>query len=150
MKNFYQICKDVEKMDVLSYSTILAEKSLTILPMLNNIMEDEIDATTIFATFIIGSIVSDGKLKEEEYLLLYPTLYTFFGEQVNYEDCKKVASEFRKESKELKKYVDYMIDILGEFSDELKEDIIIVCLLICAIDGHISAKEKNWVKQLID
>ena len=51
--------------------------------------------------------------------------------------------------KELKKYVDYMIDILGLVSDELKEDIIVVCLLICAIDGHISLKEKNWIKQLI-
>ena len=150
MKNFYEICKEVEKMDVLSYSSILADKSLTILPELNEITEDEIDAITIFATFIIGSIVADGKIKEEEYILLYPMLYTFFGDRIDFEECKDIAKEFRKEGKELKQYIDYMVDILGLISDDLKEDIIIVCLLICAVDGHISAREKNWVKQLID
>ncbi|MGN1327102.1 MAG: TerB family tellurite resistance protein, partial [Clostridia bacterium] len=121
-----------------------------ILPELNAITEDAITATTIFATFIIGSIVADGKIKEEEYILLYPMLYTFFGDSVDYEECKKIARKFKKEGKELNQYIDYIVDILGMFSDELKEDIITVCLLICAIDGNISAKEKNWVKQLID
>ncbi|MGM9876934.1 MAG: TerB family tellurite resistance protein [Bacilli bacterium] len=150
MKRFFEICKNVEKMDVLTYSAVLAEKSLKILPELNAITEDAITATTIFATFIIGSIVADGKIKEEEYILLYPMLYTFFGDSVDYEECKKIARKFKKEGKELKQYIDYIVDILGMFSDELKEDIITVCLLICAIDGNISAKEKNWVKQLID
>ena len=100
-------------------------------------------------------------------------LYTFFGDSVDYEDCKKIAKEFKQEGKELKQYIDYIVDIFGLISDELKEDImpienliafadskagqdyfgeniITVCLLICAIDGNISAKEKNWIKQLID
>lgn len=63
---------------------------------------------------------------------------------------KKIAKEFKQEGKELKQYIDYIVDIFGLISDELKEDIITVCLLICAIDGNISAKEKNWIKQLID
>ena len=146
MRKFNEICKSVENMDVLTYSAVLAKKSLEILPALNEITEDEIDAVTIFATFIIGSIVADGKIKEEEYLLLYP----FFGDSIDYEDCKKVAKEFKQEGKELKQYIDYIVDIFGLISDELKEDIITVCLLICAIDGNISAKEKNWIKQLID
>lgn len=149
MREFDELCKTVENMDVLSYSAVLAEKSLEILPALKEITEDDIDAISIFATFIIGSVVADGKIKEEEYLLLYPMLHVFFGDTVNYEDCKKIAREFRKEGKELKKYLDYIIDIFGLISDELKEDIIIVCLLICAIDGKISIKEKSWIKQLM-
>lgn len=85
MRKFNEICKSVENMDVLTYSAVLAKKSLEILPALNEITEDEIDAVTIFATFIIGSIVADGKIKEEEYLLLYPMLYTFFGDSIDYE-----------------------------------------------------------------
>lgn len=34
-------------------------------------------------------------------------------------------------------------------SEELKENIIIVCLLICAVDGKVSPKEKTWIKQLV-
>ena len=53
MRKFNEICKSVENMDVLTYSAVLAKKSLEILPALNEITEDEIDAVTIFATFII-------------------------------------------------------------------------------------------------
>ena len=42
-----------------------------------------------------------------------------------------------------------MVDILGLLSDELKDDIVIICLMICAIDGKVSLKEKKWIKQLI-
>lgn len=150
MKNFYEICKKVGKIDVLLYNDILIEKSLTILPILNEITEDNITASSIFATFIMGSIVVDEKINEEEYILLYPMLYTFFGDTVDYEKCKKVANKLKKEEKELKKYVTYMRYILGKFSNELKEDVVTVCLLICAIDGNISAKEKNWVKQIVN
>ena len=71
------------------------------------------------------------------------------GENIDYESCKLMARYFRKENKELKKYLDLVTDLLGLLSDELKEDLIVVCLLICAIDGKISLKEKRWIKQLI-
>lgn len=149
MREFNVLCKETEELDVLSYGEILAEKSLTIIPALDLIFEDEIVATSIFATFIIGSIVADGKIDEAEYALLYPSLREFFGDNIDYESCKKIAKAFKAESKELKQYVDFMTDILGQLSDELKEDIITVCLLICAVDGKISLKEKMWIKQLI-
>ena len=43
-----------------------------------------------------------------------------------------------------------MVDVIGCFSDEMKTDIVIVAMLICAVDGKISFKEKNWIKKLID
>lgn len=149
MREFNQLCNEVEKMEVLTYGAVLADKATDIIPALSVIMEDEIDGLTIFATFILGSIVADGKIDESEYLLMKPLLEDFFGTHINYEDCKKIAKEFKPEGKVLKEYVDYMVDILGQLSDKLKEDIIIVCLLICAVDGKISYKERKWVKQLI-
>ena len=55
----------------------------------------------------------------------------------------------RADNRQLKRYVDDMVDLLGLVSDDLKEDIILVCLILCAVDGKISAKEKRWIKQLI-
>ena len=45
--------------------------------------------------------------------------------------------------------VDDMVDLIGCFSDEMKADIIVVAMLICAVDGKISQREKNWIKKLI-
>ena len=73
----------------------------------------------------------------------------FFGDSVNYEDCKKAVRLLKPESVELKKAVKEMVDIFGQLSEELKDDIIIICMLICAVDGKISLKEKLWIKSLI-
>ena len=149
MKEFDMLCKEAESLDVLDYGAILTEKSMKILPALKEIMEDGLTGAAVYATFIIGSVVADGKLSEEEYLLIYPLLHDFFGDEVNYEDCKKAVRKMKPESRELKDAVDEMVDVLGRLSEDLKNDIITVCLLICSIDGKVSAKEKAWIKQLI-
>lgn len=149
MTEFNKLCKKVEQLDVLSYGAILADKSAKIIPALSAITENGLSGTATFANFILGAVVADGKLAEEEYVLIYPLFRLFFGENVNYDDCKALVRALRPESRELKRYLDDMVDLLGLVSDELKDDIIIVCMLICSIDGKISLKEKAWIKQLI-
>lgn len=149
MREFNLICKEFEQLDSLSYGVILAKKSAKILPALKNITKDGLTVAAIYSTFILGAIVADGRISEEEYALCYPLLRAFFGEEIDYNDVKKAVKLLKTESKELKRNVDEMVDILGELDDELKDDIVIVCMMICAIDGKISLKEKNWIKQLI-
>ncbi|MCX4287206.1 MAG: TerB family tellurite resistance protein [Clostridia bacterium] len=149
MREFNLICKEFEQLDSLSYGVILAKKSAKILPALKNITKDGLTGAAIYSTFILGAIVADGRISEEEYALCYPLLRAFFGEEIDYNDVKKAVKLLKTESTELKRNVDEMVDILGELDDELKDDIVIVCMMICAIDGKISLKEKNWIKQLI-
>ena len=87
---------------------------------------------------------------EEEYILVQPLLQAFFGDNLDYKEAKKVFSSLRKENKEIKKVTDEMVDLIGFFSEEMKADIIVVIMLICAVDGKISSKEKKWIKALID
>lgn len=149
MKDFNRLCKEFEELDVLSYGAILGKKSLKVIPALSAITDDGLDGVTIFATFVLGAIAADGKLSEEEYLLGYPLLYTFFGNEIDYESCKRAARLLRPESRELKRAVNEMADVFGQLSEELKEDIVIICMLICSVDGKISLKEKNWIKKLL-
>ncbi len=149
MKKFDLICKEVDNLSSSDYTAILKAKSVKLLAKLKLITDNGIEGDLAFCTFIIGSVVADGKLSEEEYLLIYPLLHVFFGEDVNYEECKKAVRNSFKEKKEIKNIVNTMVDIFEQLSDELKEDAITVCLLICSIDGKISLKEKTWIKQLI-
>ena len=149
MKEFDCICKEFEQMGALSYGATLAAKSVKVLPALHAIMGDGADGATVFATFIFGAIAADNRLSEEEYALIYPLLHAFFGDEVNYEICKAAVRMMKPASRELKKCVKEMADVFGALSDELKEDIIVICLLICAVDGKVSRKEKSWIKKLI-
>jgi len=149
MKDFDLLCKEFEQMDPVSYNVFLTTKSAEIIPILGMAAEDGVAGTLIFFSFIMGAIAADGKLSEEEYALAAPLLKLFLGDSINYNSAKKVFKSFKKENKELKNVVDRMVDIIGLFSEELKEDIIIICLMICAVDGKISHKEKKWIMQLI-
>lgn len=149
MTSFNQLCTTVENLDAVEYTALLAAKSLKIIPALNALSSDGIGGTEMLADFVLCSIVVDGKLSEEEYLLMKPMLNVFFGEDFDYDDCKKTVRVLRSDTKKFKKYLDNLVDLLGTLSEELKDDIITVCLLICAVDGKISAKEKSWIKQLI-
>lgn len=149
MKEFDLLCKEFEAMDGETYTVLLAEKAATLVPALSLITADGLGGIAVFSTFIVGAIAADGRLSEEEYALIHPLLYAFFGDNVDYETCKQTVRAMRAETKELKKTVEEMVDILAELSDDLKDDLILVCLMICAIDGKVSLKEKQWIKQLI-
>lgn len=150
MNEFNKLCKTIDELDPDTYTEILADKSAKVIPALAAISEDGLSGVTIFANFILGAVVADGKLTEEEYLLALPLFKVFFGDSVNYDDCKMIVKKMGNEAKELKNALDEMVDVLGQLSEDLKDDIIIICMLICSIDGKISAKEKSWIKQLID
>ncbi len=149
MKAFDALCKEFEQLDAGTYTALLAEKSLNVLPALQAVAGSDVDGAELFASFILGAIAADGKLSEEEYLLCYPLLHAFFGDEVNYEDCKNAAKLLRSESRAFKKSLDEIVDFLGLLSDDLKDDVVLICLMICAIDGKVSAKEKSWIKKLV-
>ncbi len=149
MKAFDELCREFEQLDAVSYTALLAEKSAKILPALRAVTGNGIDGTALFAAFVLGAVAADGKLSEEEYLLCYPLLHAFFGDDVNYDDCKDAAKHLRSESRAFKKSLDEIVDFLGLLSDDLKNEIVLVALMICAIDGKVSPKEKNWIKKLV-
>ena len=149
MKSFNDICKFVEELDPVSYTGIIAEKSIKIIPALADITGSKDLALEQFSMFVLGAIASDGKLALEEYVTCEPLLKAFFGDTIDYDQAKNRIEKMKDEMNELKNVVDKMVDSYGLLAPELKTDIIIVCLLLCSIDGKISPKEKKWIKQLI-
>ncbi len=149
MKDFNELCKMAEELDAEQYPLLIAEKTASIFPSLCFLTADGIGSMEIMATFFIASVYADGKLDECEYALMLPALKLFFGEEFDFETAKALVKTLKPEGKELKKLADRMVDILGMVSEELKNDIILVSLLICAADGKVTFKEKQYIKQLI-
>ena len=55
----------------------------------------------------------------------------------------------RKESRELKKVTQDMISVIADFSEDLRKDIVLVLMIICAADGKITLSEKVWLRSLL-
>ena len=149
MFEFEKICREVEKLDVVSYTAILTEKSKNVINGLQEIELDSLDTMKVYAGLVFGAVVSDGKLDETEFLLIKPMLDISMGYDFDYQEAKALLKYFKHDTKEYNQFVDAVVDLFGEISDELKADIVTVCLLVCGIDGKISLREKKWLKQLI-
>ncbi len=77
MREFNLICKRIRTAGLAELRCDFSEKSAKILPALKNITKDGLTGAAIYSTFILGAIVADGRISEEEYALCYPLLRAF-------------------------------------------------------------------------
>ena len=49
-----------------------------------------------------------------------------------------------------KQSMDAIVDLVGLVSQELKDDIVLLCMLVCSVDGEMSVEEREWIQQLIE
>jgi hypothetical protein len=149
MFEFNKVMKDYESLNAIERGLMLTEKSVSILAKLSVLDIDGIDPVETLASFIIGSVVADGKLHEKEYLLIYPALVKVFGSDFDYESIKKEFEADKDGRKDIAGYTTDLLRVLGTVDETLYEDVIILCLCVVTIDGKVSLREKNYVKRLI-
>ncbi len=149
MFEFNKVMKDYESLNAIERGLMLTEKSVSILAKLSALDIDGIAPVETLASFIIGSVVADGKLHEKEYLLIYPALVKVFGSDFDYESIKKEFEADKDGRKDIARYTTDLLRVLGTVDETLYEDVIILCLCVVTIDGKVSLREKNYVKRLI-
>ena len=74
MFEFDKLCKEIEEMDPQLFAEVFAAKSANVIAALSAITNDALDGMQLFLHFILCSIAADGKLAEEEYLLIKPAI----------------------------------------------------------------------------
>lgn len=151
MSNFDTLCRALESMDPETYSDTMIDKTLDILAGFDELSEDRGDCIALYCDFLLCSVAADGKLTEEEFLLAKPVLDRMLEIDTDYEEALRYFAETGLDQPEgYKDTMDGIVDMLGEVSSKLKEDLILLCMMVCAVDGTISAKEKAWIRQLIE
>ena len=151
MSDFDVLCRVLEEMDPDTYNDLLVRKSARVVRDLSGFTRDGADAVTLFADFILCAVALDGRLAEEEYVLAKPILDMILESDVSYKDALKFFDGAGLGDPEgYKDTMDAVADLLGEVSPDLKDDIVMVCMLVCAVDGSISERERAWIRQLIE
>ena len=148
MFEYIEKCKKFEKLSAFERFALLANKSLIVTNNLSKLGFNVNESLSLIATFILGSIVSDGEVNEKEYLLMYPALLRTFGDNFDFDSIKEAFKNDFKTRKELKNYLKDILSLLNNVSNELKEDIIDICFAIVTIDGKLSLKERIYMRKL--
>jgi uncharacterized pyridoxamine 5'-phosphate oxidase family protein len=138
-------------MDRAQFAELFNQKSVEVIAKLTALTLNGKDGVTAYMEFILASAAADGNLAKNEFELLKPMFEQIAGKPVTYNEAVKMFNAMGLNKPDaLKKVVDTMVDIIGLVDDAIKEDIVVLCLLVCAIDGDVSQKEKDWIRQLIE
>ena len=143
------ICSEVEKLDPITFAQLIGEKGESVIAGIAGITGDGDDAITLFTALVLSVAISDSKLDEKEYTLIKPLLEEAVGEEISYDEAIEFMSAFKSQRGDYNKLTEALSSLFSVASDELKSDIVLLCLLICATDGKISKREKNWLQKLI-
>ncbi|MCQ2084822.1 MAG: TerB family tellurite resistance protein [archaeon] len=150
MFEFSKLCKECENMDPAVAADLFSQKSVEVISALSAISQDGATGLTAYLHFILCSIAADGKLAPEEFEMVAPLLEKIVGKPITYDEAKQIfVAAGLDRPKEYKAAIDYMVDLVGTVSVDLKMDIVTICLLVCAMDGKVSHKERKWIKQLL-
>lgn len=150
MFEFKKICNEFENMTIIERGVILTEKSVKILAKLNALKNEKTDPLVAYASFVMGSIMADGKVNEQEYILMYPSLLKVFGDQFDFESIKKALEKDYDGKKLIKDYVKEFSNLINKEDEDLLDDIVILTLCIVSVDGRISLKEKRYIRRLFN
>lgn len=149
MFEFTKLCNEYEKLSVAARNALLVEKASAILSRLRMLGADEIiDPAETLACFILSSIVSDGKIDESEYILMYPALIKAFGSDFDFSSVKCAVSKNQGLKKPVTDYTKALASLLARTDENFINDVIGLCLCVVSIDGKISLRERNYIKKL--
>lgn len=150
MLEFKKACDAYEKMSAVERGLLLTEKAAVVFARLNALFIPGMHPVNILAGFIIGSVTADGRINEKEYLLIYPALVKTFGDDFDFTTIKDAFRRDKDGKKLISNYTEEMLYILSLLNEELKWDVIMLCLCVTSIDGKITLKEKRYIRRLCE
>lgn len=145
---FKKCCDRFEALSAAEKGCLLVSQSVKILDKLHQLALPDVEPVSALAGFIIGSVVADGRINEQEYLLIYPSLVCVFGDDFDFMSIKNSFRADEQGRKMVAQYTRQMIRIFEFLDEELRDDVITLCMCVVAIDGRISLKEKRYIRRL--
>ncbi len=107
------------------------------------------DPVRTIAAYIVGSTVSDGGICEKDYLFIFPSLIKALGNECDIAEIKRAYKVSSDVQEEVESNLGAMHDIFRAAGEELKSDIVCLCLLIMAENGKLSPKERHYIERLV-
>ena len=149
MSDFDALCKKLETLDPETLVQVFNDTSIRVIAKLAELSTHGRDVVATYLQFILASVAADGKMTPEEFVLLKPMFDKVEGRNVSYDEAVEIFEKMGlTEPEAYKDVVDTMVDVIGIVDEGLKDDIVFLCLLVCAVDGEVTEKEKDWIRQL--
>ena len=144
MVSFDQICNDFEKMSAEQRTVLFEKRVCDVTDKLTELSTDALNASMLFGLFVTGAIMADDELNTDEYAVLKKG-YEALGLRTTFSECENML----KLSKvTMDQVVGDLSEVVAELDDDIVGDLLLVCLVLCSVDGEINTAEREWIKKL--
>lgn len=149
MFEFIKLCRTLEKSTAAQREKFLSENVEKVLNEISAVFpqEDEDGVKQKLACLLLGSVTTNGKINERDYIVIYPALVKIFGPQFDFSAAKaRTETLFSAKSAEKNK----LRDFAGKFNDDgdSLRDVVSLCLAVVSADGKLSFRAKNYFGKL--
>lgn len=150
MKTVDQLCSEFQGLSQEEVLVALSTYAMKAISSCVNYAHNPMEASTALGVLLFAAIIADDRISEEELTVLYPSLKIALGPDADMDECKALAEEMLEGKEECMEAAKEFAEVyLSRWLNEDKEDVIMLCIALCAIDGVISNKEKAWLKELV-
>lgn len=149
MLDFDELCRSTEQIDPQTRDGLIRESCEKALQGMTAVLGDAGAADDFFMGLVLGAVISDGKIVKSEFDLIKPLIEKATGRTVTAEQATEYMKSSGEERKDLGEATATLAAAFGSISRELQKDIVLLCLLICSVDGEISQREKEWLGKLL-
>lgn len=151
MTDFDEFCSKLEAMDKEQIIDAFNMLSKDVIKALMEVSQDGKFTVDVYIRCVLAAVAADGVLSEPEFEIMKPAFDLLTGKDLDYAGCVEAFNSlgFDDPSK-MQESFDAMADIIGLVSPEIKDDLVFMSLMVCAIDGEITEDEKDWIKRLVE
>ena len=147
--NISKMCRDIENLSSFERKAQISLVMADLKEGLTEFFGNEENANTTIFQLLLASIAADGKLTVDEFVFIKPLFDSVSGGECTFDEAKAIFKDLANDPEKLKNDTDVIVDAIGLIKSELKTKLVLLCLLICGIDGKVSTSEQLWIEQLI-
>lgn len=148
MTDFQKLCRICEQMTDVERGLNVTAKAVEVVAKLKALDIPGVRPVETLVAFIVGSAVADGKLDDNGYVAIAPSLEKAFGGECDIAVIKQSYKVSKDVRREVKRHAEQLMSVISRVDDDLADDIVLLCLLICSVDGKVTLKERSYVRQL--
>ena len=128
------------------YLRVFEEKSDLIIMTTRDSYVDEMNGLTLYVRLLFHTLDLNGPFTEEVYKEKKDLLSTAIGYEITFEEAEGFSSNARRGNrKEKEQFVTDIKRLLRKVPNEIKEDIVTLCLILGSIDGRPTYKVRTFL-----
>ena len=147
MTGYEQKWHEVCKLDPSSYLSIFQFKSDMIIFTTRDTYVDDINGLTLYVKLLFQTLNFNYAFNKEVYDKYKDLLSAAIGYEISFEEAERLASNGRRENRELNEFVDDVKRMFRKIPNEIKEDIILLCLILGCVDKRPSYKVRTFLNR---